>query len=131
MLPSGATGSGESDAVICISACGVTYDVETLTALLALFGSSQSLFVVNVSLMVWLLMPNCAEPALSTIVNTEVDGERFAAVQVIEAPYPTASAGQLHPAGTTIDCHKSVPLRTTFMCALVVASGPAFVTFTV
>src|SRR4051794_346855 len=131
MLPFGATGSGESDAVICMSACGVTYCVETTAALLALFGSAESLLVVNVSLMVWLLMPNCAEPALSTIVKTDVVRPKLAAVQVNEAPCPTESDGQLQPAGTVIDCHSSVLLRITDMCAFVVASGPAFVTFTV
>src|SRR3954462_4136535 len=65
------------------------------------------------------------------MVNTEVVSPKFAAVQVNEAPCPTASAGHVHPAGTTIDCHRSVLLRITFMCAFVVASGPAFVTFTV
>src|SRR3954471_21746214 len=131
MLPSGATGSGESDAVICMSACGVTYCVETTAVLLALFGSAESLVVVNVSLMVWLLMPNCAEPALSTIVKTDVVRPKLVAVQVNEAPCPTESDGQVQPAGTVIDCHSSVLLRITDMCAFVVASGPAFVTFTV
>src|SRR5258705_382275 len=131
MLPFGATGSGASVAVICMSACGVTYAVETATALLALFASAKSLLVVKVSLMVWLLMPNCAEPALRTIVNVDVVRPRFAAVQVNEAPCPTASDGQLHPAGTVIDCHSSVPLRITDMCAFVVASGPALMTLTV
>src|SRR3954452_5836257 len=132
MLPSGATGSGESVAVICMSACGVTYAVDTTTALLALFGSATSLLVANVSLMVWLLMPNCATPALSTIVNTDVVGvARVAAVHVNDAPCPTASDGQLHPAGTVIDCQSSVPFRMTDTCAFVAASGPAFVTLTV
>src|SRR3954468_10535957 len=131
MLPSGATGSGESEAVICMSACGVTYCVETTAVLFALLLSPQSLVVVNVSLMVWLLMPNCAEPAFRTIVNVDVVNPKLAAVQVNDAPCPTASDGQLHPAGTVIDCHSSVLLRITFMCAFVVASGPAFVTFTV
>src|SRR3954453_2424397 len=116
MLPSGATGSGESEPVICMSACGVTYDVDTTTALLALFESAESLLVVNVSLMVWLLIPNWADPALRTIVNTDVVSPKFAAVQGNEAPCPTASAGQVHPAGTLIDCHRSVLLRITFMC---------------
>ena len=43
--------------------------------------------------MVWLLMPNCAEPALSTIVNVDVVKPKLAAVQVNEPPYPTASDG--------------------------------------
>src|SRR4051794_13620165 len=131
MLPFGATGSGESDAVICMSACGVTYCVDTTAASFALFGSAESLLVVKVSLIVWLLIPNCAEPALRTIVNVDVVTPRLAAVQVNEAPCPTASAGQVHPAGTVIDCHRSVLLRITDMCAFVVASGPALVTFTV
>src|SRR5882672_5675138 len=124
MLPFGATGSGESEAVICMSACGVTYDVDTATALLALFASAESLLVVKVSLMVWLLTPNCAKPALRTIVNVDVVTPRLAAVQVNEAPCPTESDGQLHPAGTVIDCQSNVPLRITDMCAFVVASGP-------
>src|SRR3954471_17187572 len=132
MLPSGLTGSGESEPVIWMSACGVTYAVETTAALLALFGSAEALPVVNVSLMVWLLMPNCARPALSTIVNTDVAGvASVAAVHVNDAPCPTASDGQLHPAGTVIDCQSSVPFRMTDMCAFVAASGPAFVTVTV
>src|SRR5258706_11512638 len=107
MLPSGATGSGESEAVICTSACGVTYAVDTATALLALFGSAESLLVVNVSLMVWLLMPNCADPALRTMVKVDVVTPKFAAVQVNDAPCPTESDGQVHPAGTVIDCQSS------------------------
>src|SRR3954463_11953275 len=103
MLPSGATGSGESDAVICMSACGATYDVDTVTMSLALFGSPHSLLVPKTSLMVWLLTPNCATPALRTIVNVDVVRPRLAAGQVIEPPNPTGSEGQLHPAGTVID----------------------------
>src|SRR5437763_1010428 len=120
MLPFGATGSGESDAVICMSACGVTYCVETTAVLFALFLSPESLLVVKTSLMVWLLIPNCAEPALRTIVKTDVVKPKFAAVQVKEAPCPTASDGHVHPAGTVIDCHSSVLLRMTDMCAFVV-----------
>src|SRR3954471_11022726 len=114
MLPSGATGSGESDAVICMSACGVTYCVDTPAVLFALLLSPQSLLVVKTSLMVWLLIPNCADPAFRTIVNVDVVKPKFAAVQVNDAPCPTASDGQLHPAGTVIDCQSSVPLRITF-----------------
>src|SRR3954466_9624761 len=131
MLPFGATGSGESDAVICMSACGVTYCVETTAVLLALLESAESLVVVKVSLMVWLLMPNCAEPALSTIVNVDVVTPKVAAVQVNVAPCPTASDGHVHPAGTVIDCQRSVLLRITDIVAFVVASGPALVTLTV
>src|SRR3954454_6372122 len=131
MLPFVATGSGAAGGGIRMSACGVTYCVETTAVLLALFESAESLVVVKVSLIVWLLIPNCAEPALSTIVKTDVVTPKLGAVQVNVAPCPTASAGQLQPAGTVIDCHSSVLLRITFMCAFVVASGPAFVTFTV
>src|SRR5437763_1320597 len=104
MLPFGATGSGESDAVICMSACGVTYGVDTPAVLFALLPSPQSLLVVNTSLMVWLLTPNCANPAFRTIVNVDVVKPKLAAVQVKEAPCPTASDGHVHPAGTVIDC---------------------------
>src|SRR5258707_8594626 len=104
MLPFGATGSGESVAVICMSACGVTYDVETVTLLLALFGSNQALLTPKSWLMVWLFTPNWANPALSTTVNGEVvDAPRVAAVQVNEPPKPAESAGQVHPAGAVID----------------------------
>src|SRR4051812_30010177 len=108
MLPFGATGSGESEAVICMSACGVAYVVDTIAVLLALFGSPQSLLVVKTSLMVWLLTPNCAEPALRTIVKVDVVRPKLAAVQVNDAPCPTASEGHDHPAGTVIDCQSSV-----------------------
>src|SRR5437763_1550129 len=131
MLPFGETGSGESEPVIWMSACGVTYAVDTTAALFALFGSATSLLVVNVSLMVWLLMPNWAEPAFRTIVKVDVVKPKFAAVQVKEAPCPTASDGHVHPAGTVIDCQSSVLLRITDICAFVVASGPALVTLTV
>src|SRR4051794_7279901 len=132
MLPSGATGSGESDAVICMSACGATYDVETVTALFAVFGSNHGLLTLKSSLMVWLLMPNCATPALSTIVNGEVDdAARFVVVQVNDAPFPTASDGQVHPAGTVIDCQSSVLLRSTLKFAVVAGSGPLLSTLTV
>src|SRR5258706_58515 len=126
MLPFGATGSGESDAVICMSAWGVTYDVDTATALLALLASPQSLPVVNSWLMVWLLIPNCARPALRTIVKTSLDPEAsVAAVQVNDPPNPTDSEGHDHPAGTVIDCQSSVPFMTTFRCAVVAVAGPA------
>jgi hypothetical protein len=55
MLPLGATASGESVALIWMSACGVTYCVDTTAVLFALFGSAESLLVVNVS---WRLQPH-------------------------------------------------------------------------
>src|SRR5258706_291671 len=82
-------------------------------------------------LMVWLVLPNCARPALRTMLNVDVVSPRLAAVQVNEAPCPTASEGHVHPAGTVIDCQSSVLLRMTDIVALVAASGPALVTLTV
>src|SRR5205085_2062191 len=76
-------------------------------------------------------MPNSAAPAFITIVKTDVPTGNDAAVQVNVAPCPTESDGQLQPAGTVIDCHISVPLRTTFSRAFCVVSGPPFVTLTV
>ena len=76
-------------------------------------------------------MPNSAAPAFITIVKTDVPTGNDAAVQVNVAPCPTESDGQLHPAGTVIDCHRSVLLRIMFIVAFCAASGPAFVTLTV
>src|SRR5205085_12003686 len=76
-------------------------------------------------------MPNSAAPAFITIVKTDVPTGNDAAVQVNVAPCPTESDGQLQPAGTVIDCQRSVLLRITFIVAFCAASGPAFVTLTV
>src|SRR5687767_7375711 len=98
------TGSGVSALVLARSACGEAYDVETVIWLFELLGSATALPTVKVWLMVWLDKPNCACPAFSTRVNGEVaDAANVAAVQVNDAPWPTASAGQVQPEGTVID----------------------------
>src|ERR1700682_5032850 len=99
---------------------------------LALFVSKAALLAPKISWMVWLVLPNCAYAAFRTTVKTDaLEAASVGAVQVNDVPLLTGGAGHDQPAGVLTDWKSRVPLSTTFMCAVVPASGPLFVTVTV
>src|SRR5688500_8234204 len=72
MSPSGATGSGESPAVIHRSASGVVYAVLSVSELSVLSGSAIELFALKPNMIVVSAMPISSSVAWRTKVRTEL-----------------------------------------------------------
>src|ERR1700754_1725613 len=133
MSPSGETGSGESVAVMFMSASGVVYCVFSCSVLLPSFVSSPVPLTSKTTDSVPSLMPMFSSFAAKTTVKTEVipvGNEALVQVKVAFSA-PTAGATQFQPAGVVTDWNASVLVGTTLKFTLVAVSGPEFVTGTV
>src|SRR5438093_13635725 len=128
MLPPAATGFGEAELVVTMSAWVASATTSAAVALLlAAFGSATAELTVTVLL---IAVP-AAVPAFTFNTKEKLPdpGATLGFVQVIvPVPPTTGTVPQVHPAGGVIDWNVVLGGVVSVKLAVVAALGPAFVT---